>query len=113
MNDFFEISLKILDKNNIEFKNDSNWKETTKNWLKKYPIVLDKYWKKSSPVNPYCFIDKLFENLNEDDIVILSDGTAARYCFSSCNYKKRTKKCFITLVVHQWDLNYPHQLAHF
>lgn len=88
LNDFFEISLKILDKNNIEFKNDSNWKETTKNWLKKYPIVLDKYWKKSSPVNPYCFIDKLFENLNEDDIIVTSDGTACVTAFQAATIKK-------------------------
>ena len=88
LNDFFEISLKILDKNNIEFKNDSNWKETTKNWLKKYPIVLDKYWKKSSPVNPYCFIDKLFENLNEDDIIVTSDGTACVTAFQAAVLKK-------------------------
>ena len=88
LNDFFEISLKILDKNNIEFKNDSNWKETTKNWLKKYPIVLDKYWKKSSPVNPYCFIDKLFENLNEDNIIVTSDGTACVTAFQAATIKK-------------------------
>ncbi len=53
-----------------------NWIDKTKYWLKKYPVVLPEYWK-DKKVNPYCFIDTLSKYLNKNDIVAVSNATAA------------------------------------
>ena len=61
-------------------------------WCKKrkeiYPIVLKNYWDKKSPVNPYCFMEKLFDNINEDQIIVSGDGTACVTSFQTANIKK-------------------------
>lgn len=88
LKDFFEIALKVLKRQNLKFINDSNWKEQTKKWLNKYPVVLKEYWNITSFVNPYCFIDKLFENLKEDNIIVTSDGTACVTAFQAGIVKK-------------------------
>jgi acetolactate synthase-1/2/3 large subunit len=41
----------------------------------RYPVVQPDYW--NSPlVNPYCFIDKLWDALDEEEVVVSADGTA-------------------------------------
>lgn len=61
-------------------------------WCKKrkeiYPIVLKNYWDKKSPVNPYCFMEKLFDNINEGQIIVSGDGTACVTSFQTANIKK-------------------------
>ena len=88
LKDFFQISLKVSKQNHLKFSNSSCWNEQTKKWLKKYPVVLDKYWNIKSFVNPYCFMDKLFKSLNEDQITVTSDGTACVTAFQAAVVKK-------------------------
>jgi len=64
-------------------------------WLKwcqerrqRYPVVLEKYWKVASPVNPYCFVQALFQQLHEDDIVVCGDGTACVTTFQAAHLKR-------------------------
>lgn len=52
-----------------------------------YPVVLDDYWQKSSPINPYCFGQALFEALDDDDIIVTGDGTACVTIFQAANLK--------------------------
>lgn len=52
-----------------------------------YPVVLPEYWEKASPVNPYCFSERLFEHLDEGEIVVTGDGTACVTTFQSANIK--------------------------
>ena len=42
----------------------------------RYPVVLPSYRQKDAPVNPYVFMDALFAQLGEDDVVVTGDGTA-------------------------------------
>ena len=42
----------------------------------------------SEPVNPYVFVQKLFEELDEDDIVVTGDGTACVVTFQAAEMKK-------------------------
>jgi acetolactate synthase-1/2/3 large subunit len=56
--------------------------------IEKYPVVDPAYWAKASPINPYCFMGKLFDALVEDDIVVTGDGTACVAAFQSAFIKK-------------------------
>jgi acetolactate synthase-1/2/3 large subunit len=62
------------------------------NWCKarvqKYPTVLPEYWQKNVPVNPYCFMQALFDELKEDDVTVTGDGTACVVSFQAATLKK-------------------------
>jgi acetolactate synthase-1/2/3 large subunit len=53
----------------------------------RYPVVLSEYRKQDEPVNPYCFVQTLFEELAEDDIVVTGDGTACVVTFQAADLK--------------------------
>jgi acetolactate synthase-1/2/3 large subunit len=52
-----------------------------------YPVVVDDYWAKDSPVNPYCFIDALTQVLSEDSRVVAGNGTACVCLFQAGKVK--------------------------
>lgn len=54
----------------------------------KYPTVLPEYWESKGTVNPYCFVDTLFAELNKDDIVVTADGTACVVTFQAAKLKQ-------------------------
>jgi acetolactate synthase-1/2/3 large subunit len=87
LNDFFKFANNILDENLIKF-NNINWNNKTKEWLLKYPVCLPEYWSTKSSVNPYCFIDKLFDKLDSNDIVVCADGTACVTAFQGAKIRK-------------------------
>ncbi len=55
--------------------------------VERYPVVLESYWEKPFPVNPYCFGQALFDMLEEGDIVVTGDGTACVTTFQSARIK--------------------------
>jgi acetolactate synthase-1/2/3 large subunit len=54
----------------------------------KYPVVLPEYWSGTNGVNPYCFGDRLFGELESNDIVVTGDGTACITTFQSARLKR-------------------------
>jgi acetolactate synthase-1/2/3 large subunit len=66
----------------------TDWLAQCKSWLRRYPVVLPEYWKTSTQVNPYCFVDSLFEQLNGKDVVVTGDGTAVVVTFQAAKIKK-------------------------
>jgi acetolactate synthase-1/2/3 large subunit len=56
--------------------------------LLRYPAVPVDYWKTDAPVNPYCFVQALFEELNENDVVVTGDGTACVVTFQGAKIKR-------------------------
>lgn len=52
----------------------SKWIDLTKQWQKKYPVVLPIYYKQKKYVNPYVFIKTLSEDLDDKAIVITDEG---------------------------------------
>ncbi len=69
--------------------------EEHKKWLSwcrerevKYPVCLPEYWDLKDSVNPYCFVDALFKNLEEDDWIVTGDGTACVATFQGAILKK-------------------------
>ena len=75
---------------NSEFKNSSKHSDYLAWCIERscmYPTVLPKYYNPEKPINPYTFIEKLFENLSEDDIIVCGDGTACVVTFQSAILK--------------------------
>lgn len=64
------------------------WIECCKKINKDYPVVIQEYYKKSTPVNPYIFIDKLFDELNENDKIVVGNGSACVIGFQAAKIKK-------------------------
>lgn len=64
------------------------WLAQCKTWLRRYPVTLPEYWKTSNQVNPYCFVDALFEQLNGNDVVVTGDGTASITAFQAAKLKR-------------------------
>ncbi|MCR5766154.1 MAG: thiamine pyrophosphate-binding protein, partial [Treponema sp.] len=69
----------------------SKWIEWGKNVNKKYPACLEEYRKKESPINPYVFLDELFKQLDENDAVVTSNGSACVCSFQAATIKKNTR----------------------
>ncbi|MEO7410599.1 MAG: thiamine pyrophosphate-binding protein, partial [Sphingomicrobium sp.] len=44
---------------------------------RKYPALLPEYWDTKGVVNPYCFVETLFDALGEDEVIVMADATAA------------------------------------
>ncbi|MDB4945560.1 MAG: acetolactate synthase [Labilithrix sp.] len=56
-----------------------------------YPVVLPEYWANTTSVNPYCFMDALFEALPPGSIVASGDGTASVTSFQAARLKKGSR----------------------
>lgn len=63
------------------------WLSWCRERLRRYPVVLPEYWE-STKVNPYCFVDRLFAQLREDEIIVCGDGTACVTAFQAAKTKK-------------------------
>ena len=75
--------------------NDENNKDTHRNWLQwcrktdaKYPVVLPAYYEKNKPLNPYIFMEKLFQELSDDDVIVTGNGSACVCSFQTAYLKK-------------------------
>ncbi len=53
----------------------------------RYPVVLPEYWAKPAPINPYCFTEALFEQLQEGDITVTANATACIVPFQAARLK--------------------------
>ena len=53
----------------------------------KFPVVLPEYWN-NSLINPYCFMQTLFETLQENQIVVTGNATACIVSFQAGAVKK-------------------------
>ena len=53
----------------------------------RYPVVLPEYASETGPINPYVFGQKLFEELEEGEIVVTGDGTACVTVFQAAGIK--------------------------
>ena len=72
--------------------------DSHKEWLswcrdvnERYPACLPSYESKTSPVNPYVFIDRFSSVLDEDDAVICGNGSACVVTFQGMHIKKDTR----------------------
>lgn len=55
--------------------------------LARYPVVVPQFTERSTPVNPYVFIDRLFEHLGPEAIVTTANGTACVVTFQAAKIR--------------------------
>ena len=53
----------------------------------RYPVVLPEYWSRPRPVNPYCFVQALFEAAADDETVVTGDATACITTFQAARLR--------------------------
>jgi len=70
-------------------KND--WLDWCRIRKEKYPVVLNEYWSKDSPINPYCFMETLSEQLGEGQITVTGNGTACVCSFQAMKMKEKQR----------------------
>lgn len=77
---------------NKEFSLDNNKHEKWLKWCRninlRYPAILEKYYEKTSPINPYVFVGKLFDCLEENDKIVTGNGSACVMTFQAAKIKK-------------------------
>lgn len=73
------------------------WKESHQKWLSKcreinqrYPAVLNQY-RGTSALNPYVFMEEMYRQLEEDDVVITGNGSACVIGFQTAIIKKNQR----------------------
>lgn len=73
----------------------AEWKSHHEEWLawcrerlQLYPAVTSKMREDHNKVNPYCFIEQLFHQLEANDVIVCGDGTACVTTFQAAAIKK-------------------------
>ncbi|MFN7684424.1 MAG: thiamine pyrophosphate-binding protein [Oligoflexia bacterium] len=59
-----------------------------KDWLERYPVVLSEYRANTYKINPYAFMEKLFEQLPNDSRVVTANATACVTAFQSATIRQ-------------------------
>ena len=62
------------------------WVNWTKDRQARYPVVQPEYWD-NKKINPYCFMEVLFEQLPQERIVVSANGTACVTSFQVAKIK--------------------------
>ena len=67
----------------------ARWVKWCRNLVAKYPAALDSYRNNGEGLlNPYVFMDKLFDQLKDDDRIICGNGSACVITFQGCKIKQ-------------------------
>lgn len=64
-----------------------SWLLWCKERQSKYPVVLKEYWD-AEKINPYCFMETLFDCLPENQVVVTANGSACVTSFQTAVLKK-------------------------
>jgi len=72
---------------NWDTSQHSEWLAWCKELNEKYPAVLPKHREFTGKINPYYFMDTLFENLGRDDIVVTGNASACIISFQAGKLK--------------------------
>jgi acetolactate synthase-1/2/3 large subunit len=80
--------LPLLDKKTFDWKpRHADWLAWCKERLTRFPVMLPEYREGSGPVNPYHFVEVLFDALGENEITVCADGTACVVAFQAAAIK--------------------------
>lgn len=66
----------------------AEWLEWCRERRERYPVVQSKHRRQASPLNPYHFIELLFDGLREDDVVVCGNATACIVPYQAAQLKK-------------------------
>jgi acetolactate synthase-1/2/3 large subunit len=78
----------ILDTEYSEVTFDySNWVKTCNNWKEKYPVCDESKYEQKDKVNVYAFLDSLSNNMEENQKIVVANGSACA-CIHGYKLKK-------------------------
>jgi acetolactate synthase-1/2/3 large subunit len=80
----------LLSKSRLEGYGHDTWLTWCKDKQHRFPVVLDSY-KNTKELNPYYFIEQLFEALPEDEVVVAANGSACVIGFQAAKIKSSTR----------------------
>src|SRR6185437_14690801 len=64
------------------------WLAWCRERVDRYPVVQNKHRRSLSPLNPYHFVDLLFDGLRADDVVVCGNATACIVPYQAARLKK-------------------------
>jgi acetolactate synthase-1/2/3 large subunit len=64
------------------------WLSWCRDRVARYPVVQNKHRRSPSPLNPYYFIELLFNGLKDDDVVVCGNATACIVPYQAARLKK-------------------------
>lgn len=67
------------------------WLNWAKEVDKRYPAAKPEFFEKDTPLNPYAFLDKLFNAFGEDEKIICGNGSACVMSFQTAIIKEKTR----------------------
>lgn len=85
LSDFLD---RMLDADFTPVPEHEKWAIFCRNLLNKYPAVLPSYHSDDKDINPYVFVEKLFDHLDLDDRVITGNGSACVITFQAAKVKQ-------------------------
>ncbi len=68
-----------------------DWAAWCRERRQRYPVVLPEYWQTTGGINPYCFVERLFDRLGEDEVIVTGDGTACVTVFQAGRVRRQTR----------------------
>lgn len=87
LSDFIPVLTKVADEKYAgPTQEQKDWLGWCKERQRRFPIVKPEYWT-NQIVNPYCFMEKLFEQLEENEIVVTGNGSACVTSFQAAYLK--------------------------
>lgn len=57
----------------------------------RYPVILPQYRERETPVNPYVFVDRLSDHLDEGDLVVCANGSACVVAIQAFAFKQNQR----------------------
>jgi acetolactate synthase-1/2/3 large subunit len=69
----------------------ADWLAWCRERVKRYKVVLPEYWQLKEKVNPYCFMERLSEALQDEEVVVCGDGTACVTAFQAIRIRTGMK----------------------
>ena len=86
-----ELDIKIFFQEYEKYKKEiiikDDWLQKCKNWKRRYPLILKKFYNVKKYVNPYVFMDSLSKTLNKKDVIIADDGGHLTWTIQSFKVK--------------------------
>ncbi|MBM7023988.1 thiamine pyrophosphate-binding protein [Treponema sp. Marseille-Q4523] len=71
----------------------TRWIEWCRNINAKYPVCKKSFYETNTPINPYVFMDMLFKELVEGDVIITGNGSAC-VCSFQAGYIRKNQRLF-------------------
>jgi len=85
---FLAETARQLGENNNPIPAQQEWLQRARQWKVKYPVVQPSQRVPGPPLNPYDFIDRLFELLGPEDAVVCGNATACIVPYQVARLKK-------------------------